>query len=114
MFRTLLSTDKPGAAQTAKQQKSASAEHGINPLSETGVLQRVLDYVGPGQWLLMSLVSKDWLESYSQVPEQQLNGHFTGTEFICKPRMTLLGAAVASASVIEFACALGLPLNSSR
>jgi hypothetical protein len=40
--------DLDAAGQTAKQQKLASAYHSINPLSEAGVLQRILGYVGPG------------------------------------------------------------------
>jgi hypothetical protein len=67
--------DLDAAARAAKQQKFGSAEHNINPLSEAGVLQRILSYVGPGHWLLISLVSKAWRESYLQVPEQQITGY---------------------------------------
>jgi hypothetical protein len=56
------------AGCVAKQQKSASADYSINPLGEAGLLQRVLGYVGPGCWLLMSLVSKDWRRMYLLVP----------------------------------------------
>jgi hypothetical protein len=107
--------DEDAAGRIAKQQKSASVEHGINPLSETGVLQRVLDYVGPGCWLLMSLVSKAWRESYLHVLQQQIKTEHdcveTGVEG--EPRMTLLKAAVTSASVLKLACDCGLPLDSS-
>jgi hypothetical protein len=48
--------DLNAASQTTKSQKVGSAEHSINPISEAGVLQRVLGYVGPGYWLLVSLV----------------------------------------------------------
>jgi hypothetical protein len=101
------------------QQKVGSAEHSINPLSEAGVLQRILGYVGPGHWLLMALVSKEWRESSSHVPEQQFFEHDLyiqtfDAEFTCVPRMTLLKAAVASAAVIQLACDCGLALDSSK
>jgi hypothetical protein len=104
------------AGRVAKQQKLASADHSIGPLSEAGVLQRVLDFVGPGHWLLMSLVSKDWRKMYLLVPEQQIIGpgsQFAGIAFMCKPRMMLLKAAVASAAVMELSCECGVPLGSS-
>jgi hypothetical protein len=111
--------DTSRADCAAKQQKLGSADHSSSPLSEAGVLQRVLGYVGPGYWLLMSLVSKGWRESYLQVPEQQIiehNAYFQieKADFTCTPRMTLLKAAVTSAAVMKLACACGLPLDSSR
>jgi hypothetical protein len=77
------------------------------------VLQRVLGFVGPGCWLLMSLVSKDWRRMYLLVPEQQIQvaGYdleFAGIAFTCKPRMMLLKAAVASAAVMELSCDCGI------
>jgi hypothetical protein len=66
--------DTSSVDRAAKQQKLGSAEHSINPLSEAGVLQRVLGYVGPGHWLLMSLVSKGWRENHLHVPAQQIIG----------------------------------------
>jgi hypothetical protein len=99
-----------------KQQKLTSVGHSINPLSEAGVLQRILGYVGPDYWLLMSLVSPGWRESYLQVPELQMIGHDADTEhveFTCVARMMLLRAATTSASVMKLACDCGLPLDSS-
>jgi hypothetical protein len=113
--------DLKAAGRAAKQQKLTSAEHSIDPLSEAGVLQRVLGYVGPGHFLLMALISKEWRESYLQVPEQHIIEHdhdaFFQTynvEFTGKPRMTLLKAAVASAFLMKLACDCGLPIESSR
>jgi hypothetical protein len=100
-------------------QKVDSADHSMNPLREAGVLQRVLGYWGPGHRLLMSLVSKDWRESYLQVPEQQLFverdpcAEADSFEFTCETRMTLLKAAVASAALVKLARDCELPLDSS-
>eukprot|EP00953_Heterococcus_sp_UTEX-ZZ885_P018319 10228-Heterococcus_DN1.PRE.6 len=98
--------DLDAAGRIAKQQKLASADISSNPLSEAGVLQRALGYVGPGCWLLMSLVSKAWRESYLHVLQQQIKTEHdcveTGIEG--EPRMTLLKVAVTSASVLELAC----------
>jgi hypothetical protein len=111
--------ESPTADRASKHQKVTSAADSMNPLSEAGVLQRVLGYVGPGYWLLISLVSKGWRESYLQVPEQQITEQgaylqIENTEFMCKPRMTLLKAAVASAAVMQLACDCGPPLDCSR
>jgi hypothetical protein len=106
-----------GGGGAAKQQKRASADHSIKPLSEAGVLQRILGYVGPGYWLLVALVSKEWRESYLQVSEQQMIGldsQYAEIEVTCEPHMTLLKAAVASAAVIKLACDCGLRFDSSR
>jgi hypothetical protein len=99
-----------------KQQKVACAGHNSNPLSEAGVLQRVLGYVGPGCWLIVSLVSKDWRESYLQVPEQQIIGHCLNLDhedisIMCVPRMTLVSSAVASPSLLQLACEFELQLG---
>jgi hypothetical protein len=112
-----LPADLVAAGRTAEQQMLASTDHSINPLSEGGVLQRVLGYVGPGHWLMVSLVSKTWRESYLQVPEQQITGFnstLAATCVMCVPRMTLLSFAVASAALTKLACNCGLPLDSSR
>jgi hypothetical protein len=115
----LLTADLEAAGRASKQQKLDSADHNSNPLSEAGVLQRALGYVGPGHWLLISLVSKSWRESYLHVPEQHIIEHdstfqIEQADFTCTPRMTLLKAAVASAAVLKLACDCGLNLHSSR
>jgi hypothetical protein len=40
--------DLDAAGSSAKQQKLASTSYSSNPLSEAGVLQLILGYVGPG------------------------------------------------------------------
>jgi hypothetical protein len=105
------------AAHAAKQQKLGFAEYNSNPLSEAGVLQRVLDYVGPGHWLPVAFVSKAWHKSYQRVSNclitwRTVNYHLIDIK--CAPRMTLLSAALGSSSLLQLACELGLQLDSER
>jgi hypothetical protein len=106
------------AGRPAKQQKVSCAR--IDPLSEAGVLQRILGYVGPGYWLLMSLVSKEWRESYLPVAEQQIvlvdvflldSFQRRSYEFTYKTYKTLFKAAVASAALMKLACDCELPVE---
>jgi hypothetical protein len=86
-----------------------------NPLGEAGILQQVLNYLGPGHWLFAALVSKAWHLAYLQVPEHQMFGVGHGsprTPIVCVPQMTLYSAAVASAARLALACAVGLNLSS--
>jgi hypothetical protein len=48
-------------------QKRAAVES-LNPLYYPDVLDRVLTYVGPEQWLFIGLVSKKWAKAYRKVP----------------------------------------------
>jgi hypothetical protein len=120
----MASSSEPSApavrdAAEAKQHEFSVDDHSINPLIEEGVLQQILGYVGPGLWVGMSLVSKAWRQSYLQVPEQQIIEYLAffqtdNVEITCKTRMTLLKAAVASASMMKLACDCGLPVGSRR
>jgi F-box domain len=82
-----------GVGNSTKHRKLAS-DLSFDLLSEAGVLQRILSYVGPGHWLCMSLVSRAWRDSYLQVPEQHFIEYDAfdqdyNVDFTCTSRMTL-------------------------
>eukprot|EP00953_Heterococcus_sp_UTEX-ZZ885_P006960 4248-Heterococcus_DN1.PRE.2 len=45
-----------------------------SPLEDAGILLHVLNILGPGQHLLISLVSKSWRDSYQRVGSVQMAG----------------------------------------
>jgi hypothetical protein len=44
-----------------------SAADSSNPLQQPGILQHVLDYVGPGHWCFIAEVSSFWRDLYINV-----------------------------------------------
>jgi hypothetical protein len=117
----IAAADLEAAGRIAKQQKVVSAhDHSTNPLSEAGLLQRILGYVGPGHWLPVAFVSRAWHKSYQTVPEQHIPGRNPWSvedcdmTITCVPRITLLSAAVVSAPLMQLACHFGLRMNNAR
>eukprot|EP00953_Heterococcus_sp_UTEX-ZZ885_P036532 18804-Heterococcus_DN1.PRE.2 len=51
----------------ARAQKRSAADDSRNPLLQADILQRVLDYVGPGHWYFISTVSSLWKDAYERV-----------------------------------------------
>jgi hypothetical protein len=89
--------------------------YSTNPFSEAGVLQHVLNYLGPGHWLFAALVSEDWHQAYLKVPEHQMVGVSPinpRVPVVCVPQMTLYSAAVASVTRLTLAEDVGLDLDS--
>jgi hypothetical protein len=92
--------------------KRALAQIG-SPLfdSEAGILQRVLSYVGPGQYLLLAAVSKGWKLCYEQVAPAEMKRVLFDTNdvcsaasfkpFLCTAEMTLYSAVFASAACLQ-------------
>jgi hypothetical protein len=82
-----------------------------NPL-EAGILQRVLSYVGPGQYLLLAAVSKEWKLCYEQAAPAEMKRVLFDTNdictaasfrpFLCAAKMTLYSAVFASAECLQF------------
>jgi hypothetical protein len=87
-----------------------------NPLSQAGILQHVLNYLGPGHWLFAALVAKAWHQAYQQVPEHRMTGGEVNARMpvVCVPQMTLYSAAVASSARLRLAHRAGLELSSSN
>jgi hypothetical protein len=67
---------------------SVTDDYYSNPLRQAGVLQRVLDYVGPGHWLFVSAVSKLWKDLYERVESRRMekDRRMNKDPFTCVPR----------------------------
>eukprot|EP00953_Heterococcus_sp_UTEX-ZZ885_P005693 3530-Heterococcus_DN1.PRE.5 len=95
--------------------KRATVSRG--PLDSEAVVQQVLSYVGPGQWLICALVSKKWHELYAEVQsiKQEVKGdldRWLSRSCTIIASMTLYSAVFASASRVELARSCGLKLRS--
>jgi hypothetical protein len=88
-----------------RAQKRSAAENS-NPLCQTGILQRVLGYVGPGHWFYLSTVCSLWGYLYSRVADTTLQKRsYLGNvqQFSCVPQMTLYSSMFASPSRVRLA-----------
>jgi hypothetical protein len=89
----------------SSREQERSAADSSNPLHQTGILQHVLDYVGPGHWCFVSEVSSLWRDLYINLAERMA---------ICEekiariPQMTLFSAVFASPSRVRHAAEHGL------
>jgi hypothetical protein len=86
--------------------KRAARSCSLEPLSHPGILQHVLDYVGPGCFLFAALVAKAWWYSYARVPGCQLVGidsfgNIANVQIV--PQTTLSSAAFASPTCVKLA-----------
>jgi hypothetical protein len=90
---------------TAIRPQKRSAADSRNPLEQTGILQRVLDYVGPGHWLFVTEVNFLWRLMYKKVAsrEVQVNNPFVRGRITCIPQMTTFTAVFASSSRVRLA-----------
>jgi hypothetical protein len=84
-----------------------------NPLMHKGILQLVLDLVGPGEHLFVALVSTLFKECNISVKASdgvELHEHFEES-FTLLPQMTCCQAIVGSLSRLQFALDYGYSLN---
>eukprot|EP00953_Heterococcus_sp_UTEX-ZZ885_P002326 1769-Heterococcus_DN1.PRE.1 len=84
-----------------------------NPLMHKGILQLVLDLVGPGEHLFVALVSTLFKECNASVKASdgvELHEHFEES-FTLLPQMTCCQAIVGSLSRLQFALDCGYSLN---
>jgi hypothetical protein len=96
------------------------AVHNSNPLCQTGVLQRVLSYVGPGHWIFLSTVSSLWREWYSRVADRTIQTRqfefgdcIETADFTCVPQMTLFSSIFASPARVRLVHARGLDITTT-
>jgi hypothetical protein len=87
----------------------------IHPLTY-GILQLVLDFVGPGNYLYVSLVNKAWDEAYKSVQSVAIpcvcNCTYEKPESsTCAPSMTATSAVFASPARLLFAVAADFQLD---
>jgi hypothetical protein len=85
-------------------QKRSTADR-TNPLQQVGVLQRVLDYVGPGHWCFVAEVSSLWRDLNRNVASREIqvfDSYSCLTKTItCLPQMTSFSAVLASPSRVR-------------
>jgi hypothetical protein len=99
----------------ARPSKCAAVSIG-SALGNTGILQIVLSYVGPGHWLFLSAVCSEWKVLYERLAAVNVFA-FTAsgkkTRLKCEPRMTLSSAVFQSSRLVRLAHQHGLRFNSN-
>jgi hypothetical protein len=94
-----------------------SAAGSSNPLLDRGILQNVLSYVGPGQYLFVVLVSTWWKELYATQERQQLSVIDWENDYIievCASEVTLFSSVFASPSRVKLAHENGFDYDSAE
>jgi hypothetical protein len=94
-----------------EQSWSGSTESSKNPLYERGVLENVLEFVGPGEWWFVSPVCSLWRDVYAQLQPAQMFKVALDLEdrvFTCIPQITLYSAIFGSASRVQLAHEAGV------
>jgi hypothetical protein len=94
---------------TASLNSSAMHSSSRNPLQEVGVLQNVLESVGPGHWYYLAAVCRLWRDLYSQLaPAEMAARARDGVKHIsCDAHTTLYSAVFASSERVSLALAAG-------
>jgi hypothetical protein len=79
-------------------------------LSDLGVLQNVLSYVGPGNYLFMTPVSQLWAYLYARLEPLQLTVQEGDSKrtITCFPQMTRCSSVFASPARVQLAHESGL------
>jgi hypothetical protein len=105
----------PAAASSPGELEAGILQHTL----EAGILQHTLEYVGPGHWWYVALVSKRWAATYVELESVQVRqslspfSSYRGT-ICCTPKMTLRSSVLASASRLLLAHDSGLSVNTQE
>jgi hypothetical protein len=105
------------AMTSSRQHKKAAESVTEPPLSNAGILQLVLSYVGPGHCFFIGTVCKAWWQCYKRVPDvrvKRVDFNSSHVYLACTSYMTLLRAATASESRLRLAHCCGLQLSTWR
>jgi hypothetical protein len=97
-------------------EQTCSASGSSNPLLETGVLQNVLSYVGPGHCLFVAPVNKRWNDVYATVESKKLaycDDSCNWRIITCVPQMTHYSSVFTSPSRVELSHKSGLDCTSA-
>jgi hypothetical protein len=84
-----------------------------HPLQQAVLVQRVLDYIGPGRWCFVAEVSSMWRECYARVASREMQALASGEAsgvISCVPQMTLSSEVFATPSQVRYAAGRGLCL----
>jgi hypothetical protein len=99
----------------AAEAQTSSAFDCTNPLQHTGILQHVLDYVGPGHWCFVAEVSSLWRDCYIRVASREIQAFhpYLMKTITCLPQMTLYSAVLSSPSRVRLAHSHRLPYRTT-
>jgi hypothetical protein len=92
----------------SSEARECSAADSSNPLQQPGILQCVLDHVGPGHWSFLAEVCSLWKDLYLRVASKQVQVTKHSEKITCVPQMTSFSAVFASPARVRLAQALGL------
>jgi hypothetical protein len=95
---------------SGRVQKRSTADSS-NPLQQIGILQHVLDHVGPGHWCFVAEVCNLWRDLCIKVASRYLEtkSAYGLTKMItCTPQMTMFSAMFASPSRVRHAHKRGI------
>jgi hypothetical protein len=96
-----------GGSAHAKRNAESST-----PLHDMGIVQRVLSYVGSGEWRFVATVCSSWRDLYSAVADKVIRriAYSTYYErgFTCVPQMTLYSSMFSSPSRVRLAAESGV------
>jgi hypothetical protein len=97
----------------SRTQKRSAADSS-NPLQQVGILQHVLNYVGPGHWCFVAEVSL-WRDIYTRVANRDVYSRTKPWfEITCLPQMTAFSSVFTSPSRARLAHALGLRYDTAE
>jgi hypothetical protein len=91
-----------------------SAIDSSNSLQQSGILQRVLDYVGPGHWCFVAQANSFWRDVYVRVAGKEIQMVGLRTTMTCLPQTTTFSAVFTSPSRMRHAHAHGLDCTSAQ
>eukprot|EP00953_Heterococcus_sp_UTEX-ZZ885_P042252 21482-Heterococcus_DN1.PRE.2 len=94
------------------QLQCAAADSSSMQLFNTGVLDLVLRFVGPGHYLIVGAVSKEWRDRYKTVSTVKFTSHYVRVSITYET--TFCSAAFASPSLVRLARECGLDLSSDN
>jgi hypothetical protein len=82
----------------------------LSPLQQAGILQHVLDYVGPGHWCFVAEVSSLWRDVCASDTRRELPlpQQYYARSVAYVPQMTVFSAVFTSPSCVRHAHAHGL------
>jgi hypothetical protein len=96
-----------------KASKRTSAAQHSDPLSDAGILEHVLGYVGPGVYLYIGAVSSLWKQCYEKVALRFARQRWRGIPSD-PPRQTMYRAVMQSVETLNWAYTSGLRVDASR
>jgi hypothetical protein len=90
-------------AMNVTRDQKRSAVDSESPLEQAGILQRVLNYVGPGHWWFVAAVNELWKERYTTVAGLEVLLANTERKIVYVPQTTMFNSVLASPARLRHA-----------